>query len=76
MSAPALMLSFEKERHSLSIKMSVTQSELYIFQAYGEPTESDKGGFVFYTNYESRKGKELLENPQAALVFYWESLKR
>ena len=36
---------------------------------------SDKG-FVFYTNYTSRKGKELLENPHAALVFYWEPLKR
>ena len=33
-------------------------------------------GFVFYTNYESRKGKELLANPHAALMFYWEPLKR
>src|SRR5947208_4036691 len=31
----------------------------------------DERGFVFYTNYESRKGRELLENPRAALVFYW-----
>ncbi len=31
-------------------------------------------GFLFYTNYESRKGRELLENPMAALVFYWPSL--
>jgi len=34
----------------------------------------DEQGFVFYTNYESRKGKELEENPQAALTFYWPSL--
>jgi pyridoxamine 5'-phosphate oxidase len=31
----------------------------------------DNSGFVFYTNYSGRKGKELAENPQAALVFYW-----
>jgi pyridoxamine-phosphate oxidase len=33
-------------------------------------------GFVFYTNSLSQKGKELLENPQAALVFYWKELHR
>lgn len=33
-------------------------------------------GFVFYSNYESRKGKELARNPQAALVFWWEPLER
>jgi pyridoxamine 5'-phosphate oxidase len=31
----------------------------------------DERGFVFYTNYESRKGRELAENPRAALVFHW-----
>ncbi|GAB4494070.1 MAG: pyridoxamine 5'-phosphate oxidase [Saprospiraceae bacterium] len=36
----------------------------------------DKQGFVFYTNYESRKGKELAENPQAALLFTWLELER
>ncbi|NXH54954.1 PNPO oxidase, partial [Rhabdornis inornatus] len=33
-------------------------------------------GFRFFTNYESRKGKELDSNPFAALVFYWEPLCR
>jgi len=33
-------------------------------------------GFVFYTNYRSPKAKELDENPQAALVFYWVELDR
>ena len=33
-------------------------------------------GFLFFTNYESRKGKELSENPQAALVFFWKELQR
>ena len=33
-------------------------------------------GFVFYTNYQSHKGKEMLENPNAALVFFWKELER
>jgi pyridoxamine 5'-phosphate oxidase len=33
-------------------------------------------GFVFFTGYESRKGRELAENPRAALVFYWHELGR
>ncbi|XP_012228679.1 pyridoxine/pyridoxamine 5'-phosphate oxidase-like [Linepithema humile] len=33
-------------------------------------------GFKFYTNYDSRKGRELSNNPRAALTFYWEPLKR
>ncbi|MEP2772013.1 MAG: pyridoxamine 5'-phosphate oxidase [Fulvivirga sp.] len=33
-------------------------------------------GFVFYTNYQSNKGKELEENPQAALTFFWPELER
>jgi len=36
----------------------------------------DHGGFVFYTNLESRKGVELLANPRAALLFHWKSLRR
>ena len=36
----------------------------------------DERGFVFYTNYHSRKARELSENPRAALVFYWAELGR
>jgi pyridoxamine 5'-phosphate oxidase len=36
----------------------------------------DADGFVFYTNYESAKGRELLANPKAALNFHWKSLGR
>lgn len=38
--------------------------------------EFDKQGFVFYTNYESRKGNDLAANPQAALLFTWLELER
>ena len=33
-------------------------------------------GFIFYTNSESRKGEQLAENPQVALMFHWKSLRR
>jgi len=36
----------------------------------------DEDGFIFYTNYQSRKGKELDQNPNAALVFYWHKMER
>lgn len=36
----------------------------------------DERGFVFFTNYESRKSHELMANPYAALTFYWSSLNR
>ena len=38
--------------------------------------EFDARGFVFYTNYESRKGEELLAHPKAALVLHWAPLER
>ncbi len=36
----------------------------------------DQNGFVFFTNYNSHKGTELEENPNAALVFFWKELER
>jgi pyridoxamine 5'-phosphate oxidase len=49
----------------------------------GEPSarmvllkEFGERGFVFYSNYESRKGRELAENPRAALLFYWDPPRR
>lgn len=51
--------------------------------ASGEPAArivllkgADEDGFVFYTNYESRKGQELAGNPRACLLFYWRELER
>ena len=37
---------------------------------------ADQRGFVFFTNFESRKGADLLANPTAALCFHWKSLRR
>lgn len=37
---------------------------------------ADEAGFVFYTNFESRKGRDLLETGEAALCFHWKSLRR
>jgi len=36
----------------------------------------DERGFIFFTNYDSRKGRELAENPNAALTFFWQELER
>ena len=36
----------------------------------------DDNGFVFYSNYKSKKGKELEANPRASILFYWDSLER
>lgn len=38
--------------------------------------DHDERGFVFYTNLESRKGRDLSENPRAALCFYWDAFLR
>lgn len=38
--------------------------------------EYNENGFVFFTNYNSFKGKELMENPKACLVFFWKELER
>jgi pyridoxamine 5'-phosphate oxidase len=38
--------------------------------------EADLGGFIFYTNSVSQKGKDMLGNPRASMLFYWPSLGR
>jgi pyridoxamine 5'-phosphate oxidase len=51
--------------------------------AHGQPSGRivllkglEQGGFVFYTNYGSRKGREIEQNPKAALTFFWHELAR
>jgi pyridoxamine 5'-phosphate oxidase len=48
----------------------VPSARMMLLKDYGEE------GFVFYTNYESRKGTELTGNPRAALLFWWPPLQR
>lgn len=42
----------------------------------GAERQHDARGFVFYTNFEGAKGRELIAQPKAALVFHWKSLER
>lgn len=51
-------------------KEGIPSARYVLLKGYG------KDGFRFFTNYKSRKGQELDDNPNAALVFYWEPLKR
>jgi len=60
-----------------------TAMSLATVNADGEPSvrmvllkDVDERGFVFYTNFESRKGQDLLQTGKAALCFHWKSLRR
>lgn len=64
------------EQDAISMTLATSDND-------GQPTARivllkgfDDQGFVFYTNYESRKGLELAENPKACLLFYWSPLWR
>uniref|UniRef100_A0A8D8R6V7 pyridoxal 5'-phosphate synthase n=1 Tax=Cacopsylla melanoneura TaxID=428564 RepID=A0A8D8R6V7_9HEMI len=51
-------------------KSGIPSGRMVLLKSFGN------NGFVFFTNYNSRKGIELAENPNASLAFYWEPLKR
>lgn len=53
----------------------VPSVRMVLLKGHG-PDLGERGGFVFYTNTESRKGGEILANPRAALLFHWKSLRR
>ena len=60
-----------------------TAMSLATVNAQGRPSSRivllkglDPAGFVFYTNYQSRKGREMAANPVAALTFLWKELER
>ncbi len=64
-------------------QIDVNAMTLATVDAEGQPSARtvllkgvDARGFIFYTNYNSRKGLELAANPRAALVFYWPELER
>ena len=51
-------------------KDGVPSSRMVLLKSY------DKNGFIFYTNYTSRKSREIIENPLVALNFFWDALER
>ncbi len=51
-------------------KSGIPSARIVLLKHYGE------AGFYWYTGYDSRKGAELAENPNAALLFYWRELER
>jgi pyridoxamine 5'-phosphate oxidase len=64
-------------------EQDATSMTLATATADGQPTARivllksfDERGFVFYTNYDSRKGDELSDNPRACLLFYWPQVWR
>lgn len=63
--------------------IDVNAMTLATASAKGEPAartvllkDFDAQGFVFYTNYDSAKGRDLAENPRASLLFFWAELER
>jgi pyridoxamine 5'-phosphate oxidase len=68
------------ERAAAQESFDATRAALATVSASGQPSarfvlvkQVDDTGFVFFTNYESRKSRELRERPQAALAFHWAS---
>eukprot|EP00127_Corallochytrium_limacisporum_P007454 Clim_evm57s251 gene=Clim_evmTU57s251 len=52
-------------------KEGIPSSRVVLLKKY-----SEEDGFIFYTNYESQKAKEMAENPHAAISFYWAPFER
>jgi len=75
---------FEQATKALAQKeMDVNAATLATADKNGKPSARtillkvlDERGFIFFTNYDSRKGRELAENPNASLIFYWQQLER
>jgi pyridoxamine 5'-phosphate oxidase len=53
-----------------STREGVPSARIVLLKGY------DEQGFVFFTNYESQKGRELAENPNVALVLFWPAMER
>lgn len=51
-------------------KQAIPSARIVLLKGY------DSNGFVFFTNYQSQKGKDLSDNPQGALLFFWKELER
>lgn len=51
-------------------KDMIPTSRIVLLKSY------DENGFCFFTNYNSKKGKNIIENPNASMLFYWDKLER
>lgn len=68
--------SSEKSVEPNSMIITTCSSDKRPSSRYVLLKEVNNGGFVFYTNYNSRKSKEILENPNVSAVFYWPTTNR
>jgi pyridoxamine 5'-phosphate oxidase len=64
----------EKTPNNMSLATSTPDGDVSVRTVLLK--EHDSTGFIFYSNYKSRKGKQLSSNPKAALLFYWPELNR
>jgi pyridoxamine 5'-phosphate oxidase len=80
-----ISIAFYKLWHALlgRVPIDVNTMVLATVDRAGRPSSRavllkgvDERGFIFYTNYDSRKGQELADNANAALTFYWQNLER
>ncbi len=62
-------------RHPMAMTLATASADGYPSARIVLLKQSDERGFVFYTNYRSRKGRELDANPRASLVFFWDPLE-
>jgi pyridoxamine 5'-phosphate oxidase len=83
--SPDPLVQFEKWfREAVDTKVNEANAmSLSTVSAEGKPSSRilllrnfDEKGFVFYTNYASRKGGEINDNPNAAMLFFWPELER
>jgi|ERR1035437_3239953 pyridoxamine 5'-phosphate oxidase len=65
-----------KLKHANSMTLSTSSKDGYPSSRIVLLKSFDENGFVFFTNYESRKGTELIDNPNAALNFFWKELEK
>jgi len=82
-SDPLLQFSLWFKEAEQSIKEEVNAMILSTATPKGIPSSRtvllkgvDERGFIFYSNYKSRKGEEMLENPHVSLLFFWKELAR
>jgi pyridoxamine 5'-phosphate oxidase len=78
---PIVRFSAEYERAGLTEEFDASRCALATADRFGRPDARfvllkgfDEDGFVFYTSFESAKGRDLETNPHAALVFHWHTI--